>query len=39
MFGAFIVITVVGFLLYGIVSLAEAIAIPWHISRRRARIR
>jgi NitT/TauT family transport system permease protein len=36
MFGAFIAITVVGFVLYGLISLAEALAIPWHISRRRA---
>lgn len=37
MFAVFVVITVFGYFLYGIVVLAEALLIPWHISRRQGR--
>lgn len=33
-FATVIVVAVVGFLIYGLVSLAEMLAIPWHVSRR-----
>jgi NitT/TauT family transport system permease protein len=35
MISALVVVGIVGFLLYGIIAALEAIAIPWHISRRR----
>jgi NitT/TauT family transport system permease protein len=35
MFAAIIVVTVLGFVFYGLVSVLEMIAIPWHVSRRR----
>lgn len=37
MFAVFVVITLFGYLLYGLVLLAESILIPWHISRRQGR--
>jgi NitT/TauT family transport system permease protein len=33
-FATVIVLAIVGFLIYGLVGLAEVIAIPWHVSRR-----
>jgi NitT/TauT family transport system permease protein len=36
MFAGFIVVTCIGFLIYGAVALLEILVIPWHISRRRA---
>lgn len=33
-FATVIIVAVVGFLIYGLASLAEAVAIPWHVSRR-----
>jgi NitT/TauT family transport system permease protein len=35
MFGAFGAIALLGFALYGVVALAEALLIPWHVSRRQ----
>jgi NitT/TauT family transport system permease protein len=35
-FATIIVISVMGLALYGIIELAERIAIPWHVSRRSA---
>jgi NitT/TauT family transport system permease protein len=35
MFAAIVVVTVLGFAFYGVVSVLEMIAIPWHVSRRR----
>ena len=34
-FSAIVVVSIVGFLLYGLVGLAERSLIPWHISQRR----
>ena len=34
MFAAIVVVTVLGFAFYGVVSVLEMIAIPWHVSRR-----
>ena len=34
-FAAIVVVSIVGFLLYGLVGLAERYLIPWHISQRR----
>jgi NitT/TauT family transport system permease protein len=34
MFAAILVVTVLGFVFYGLVSLLEMVAIPWHVSRR-----
>jgi NitT/TauT family transport system permease protein len=36
MFGAFGAIALLGFVLYGVVALAEVLLIPWHVSRRQA---
>jgi NitT/TauT family transport system permease protein len=36
MFAAFIVVTCIGFLIYGAVAFLEVLVIPWHISKRRA---
>jgi NitT/TauT family transport system permease protein len=33
-FATVIIVAIVGFLVYGLVSLAEYAAIPWHVSRR-----
>jgi NitT/TauT family transport system permease protein len=35
-FAAIFVLTALGLALYGVVELAERLAIPWHVSRRRA---
>lgn len=35
MFAALLLVTILGFLLYGVVVAIEAVSIPWHISRRR----
>ena len=35
MFAAIAVVTVLGFVFYGLVSVLEMVAIPWHVSRRR----
>jgi len=35
-FAAIFVLTALGLALYGLVELAERLAIPWHVSRRRA---
>lgn len=35
MIAALVVVGIVGYLLYGIIAGLEAIAIPWHVSRRR----
>ncbi len=35
-FGAIIVLSVLGLLLYGAVELAEVWTVPWHVSRRRS---
>ena len=35
MFAAILVVTVLGFVFYGLISLLEMVAIPWHVSRRR----
>lgn len=35
MFAAILVVTVLGFVFYGLISVLEMIAIPWHVSRRR----
>lgn len=37
MFCAFIVVTVLGFMFYGVIALAEMLMIPWHISRRNVK--
>jgi NitT/TauT family transport system permease protein len=34
MFAAILVVTVLGFVFYGLISLLEMVAIPWHVSRR-----
>ena len=35
-FAAIFVLSALGLALYGLVELAEALALPWHVSRRRA---
>jgi NitT/TauT family transport system permease protein len=35
MFAAILLVTVLGFVFYGLISLLEMVAIPWHVSRRR----
>ena len=34
-FAAIVVVSLIGFLLYGLVGFAEKLLIPWHISQRR----
>jgi NitT/TauT family transport system permease protein len=34
MFAAILLVTVLGFVFYGLISLLEMVAIPWHVSRR-----
>lgn len=35
MFAAILIVAVLGFIFYGLVSLIEFVAIPWHVSRRQ----
>jgi ABC-type nitrate/sulfonate/bicarbonate transport system permease component len=36
-FAALLLTTVLGFVFYGAVAGVEALAIPWHVSKRRSR--